>query len=45
MKKKAKKDNQYETAKRRQVKLLKRGLNFGTNGRIKCSREDLRVRI
>jgi metal-responsive CopG/Arc/MetJ family transcriptional regulator len=37
-------DTGYKKARDRQLRLLRKGLNLGTNGRIAFSREDLHAR-
>jgi hypothetical protein len=41
---KVREEADYNSAQKRQLRLLKKGLNFGTKGRIKISRDDLHAR-
>ena len=41
---KVREEADYNSAQKRQLRLLKKGLNLGTKGRIKINRDDLHAR-
>ena len=41
---KVREEADYNNAQKRQLRLLKKGLNLGTKGQVKISRDDLHVR-
>lgn len=41
---KVREETDYSNAQKRQVQLLKKGLNLGTNGQVKTRRDDLHDR-
>ena len=41
---KVREETDYNKARKRQLRLLKKGLNLGTGGQVKTSRDELHVR-